>query len=105
MRAPNLAGSLVAILVGSGNPCWAQSPDTAQAAPAPAPAPAGSLQQRQALMRQITLQQQSLLEQRSRCINRAGTLPELERCERGYPTMMPLWHQRGTMGGWNCPMW
>ena len=66
-----------------------------------------TLAERQALMRQITLQQQSVLETRSRCINQAKTLQELERCEKGYPTGMPGWHRSGggAMGGWTCPMW
>jgi hypothetical protein len=66
-----------------------------------------TLAERQALMRQINVQQQSVLETRSRCINQAKTLQELERCERGYPIGMPGWHRYGGggMGGWSCPMW
>jgi len=56
-------------------------------------------------MRQINLQQQSLLEQRSRCVNRATTLQELERCERGYPMMGPGWRHGRGMDGWSCPLW
>lgn len=66
-----------------------------------------TLHERAALMRQITLQQQAVLEQRTRCISQAKTLSELERCERGYPIGMPVWHHdgAGAMGGWRCPMW
>jgi len=81
-----------------------QRPNLAQGK-TPAAADAGTLQQRQALMRQINLQQQSLLEQRSRCVNRATTLQELERCERGYPMIGPGWRHGRGMDGWSCPLW
>lgn len=66
-----------------------------------------SISERQALMRQITQQQQSVLQQRLTCINRAANPAELERCERGYPVGMPLWRHYGGggLGGWTCPMW
>ena len=65
----------------------------------------GSLQQRQALMRQVTQQQQTWLDQRSRCINRAATLQELERCERSFPMMLPGWRHGRGMDNWRCPLW
>jgi hypothetical protein len=64
-----------------------------------------TLKERQELMRQITQQQQSVLQQRFNCINRADNLADLERCERGYPVMMPMWRHDPGMGGWRCPMW
>ena len=64
-----------------------------------------TLKERQELMRQITQQQQSVLQQRFNCINRAANLADLERCERGYPVMSPMWRHDPGMGGWRCPMW
>lgn len=85
MNARPLCGAIACLLSVLGTPCLAQANAAA------------NLQQRQALMRQLTQQQQAQLEQRSRCINQASTLQELERCERGHPS--------GAMGGWRCPMW
>jgi len=60
------------------------------------PSRANTLEERQALLRQLTQQQQSVLEQRTRCINQARSLIELERCQRGEP----VGHR-----GWHCPLW
>ena len=64
-----------------------------------------TLKERQDMMRVITQQQQSVLQQRFNCINRATNLADLERCERGYPMMSPMWRHDPGMGGWRCPMW
>ena len=64
-----------------------------------------TLSERQELMRRITQQQQSVLQQRFTCINRATNVGELEACERGYPVLGPGWRHGGGMGGWTCPMW
>ena len=99
MQARIVASGLAGLVAAVAPPCLAQSKTP------PAAAEAGTLQQRQTLMRQINQQQQSLLEQRSRCINRAATLQELERCERGYPMMGPGWRHGRGMDGWGCRMW
>lgn len=69
---------------------------TARATAAPAP-PASDLELRRSQLRTLDQQQQLRLEQRLRCINRAGSLTELESCERS--------RYGSGMGGWGCPMW
>jgi hypothetical protein len=66
---------------------------------------ATTLSERQALLRQLTQQQQSVLQQRMNCINRVRNLEELERCQRGDPLLGPSGHHGRGMGGWTCPMW
>lgn len=69
---------------------------TARAWAAPPP-PASDLELRRTQLRTLGQQQQLRLEQRLRCINRAGSLTELEGCERS--------RYGPAMGGWSCPMW
>ncbi|MFM8259978.1 MAG: hypothetical protein ACKN83_09175 [Vulcanococcus sp.] len=69
---------------------------TARAPAAPAP-PASDLELRRSQLRTLGQQQQQRLEQRLRCINRAGSLTELEGCERS--------RYGPAMGGAGCPMW
>lgn len=68
----------------------------------PGHAQVNSLQERRLLMRQVTQQWQSRLDQRLRCVNSATSLAELERCER---TSGGGWHHGSGMGVWGCPMW
>ena len=74
-------------------------------AESPAAPVAIGIKERQDWMRRITQQQQSVLQQRFNCINRATNLAELEACERGYPVLGPSWRHGPGMGGWTCPMW
>ncbi len=80
------------------------APALAQAEQAGGPLPT-TLKERQQLLRMITQQQQSVLQQRFNCINRAANLAELERCERGDPLQLPGWYRGAGIGGWRCPMW
>ena len=66
----------------------------AMAAPPP---PGGDLELRRVQLRNLSQSLQSRLEQRLQCINKAGSLGELESCERRYA--------HPGMGGWGCPMW
>ena len=84
---------------------WALAPRVANAQRATAPQPSSSIKERQDVLRRITMQQQSVLQQRFNCINRATNLAELEACERGYPPASPGWRHGTGMGGWTCPMW
>lgn len=58
---------------------------------------ASDLELRRSQLRTFGQQQQQRLEQRLRCINRAGSLTELEGCERS--------RYGPAMGGVGCPMW
>jgi len=66
-----------------------------------------TLTSRQELMRLLTQQQQSVLQQRLNCINRATNLAELERCGAGHPAMSHGMSHGTRLGqdGWRCPMW
>ena len=77
----------------------------AQAVPAKDP-DAVWLQERRLQLRQLNQQQQARLKEALRCLDRATSQAELERCERGYG---PGWHMGPGMyhgmGGWSCPIW
>ena len=88
------------LLLGCSSSAFAQQQPGAHQIPT-------SLKERQELMRLLTQQQESVLQQRFNCINRATNLADLERCERGYSMMRPGWPQApgSGSGGWRCPMW
>jgi len=62
---------------------------------------AGQLLNQQRLqLQQLSRQQQVLLQDQLRCLDRAGSLQDLERCRSIMPAIGPH-----GMGGWRCPMW
>lgn len=58
------------------------------------------LNQHRAQLLQLNRQQQVLLQDQLRCLDRAGSLSELNRCRLIMPAAAPP-----GMGGWHCPMW
>ena len=64
--------------------------------------PLESWKERRELMLRLSQQQQLHLQQQVVCLQKAGTMADLDRCRT---VVMPGWMHGPGMGGWGCPMW
>ena len=64
--------------------------------------PLEAWKERRELMLRLSQQQQLRLQQQVLCLQKAGSMADLESCRT---VVMPGWMHGAGMGGWGCPMW
>lgn len=93
-------GSLSSSAAHAVQPPGHTMPPTMAPAISQTPSQTQRLHQQRTELLQLSRQQQVLLQEQLRCLERAGSLSALNRCR----LIMPAAESHG-MGGWHCPMW
>jgi hypothetical protein len=97
---PALAG--LAFALAGLSPAGAAMPAPLPVAQAPGSLPLLNQQREQLL--QLSRQQQVLLQEQLRCLDRAATIKELDRCRLSMPAAGMHGVGMQGVGGWHCPM-